>query len=174
MRKFNIENDPLEYNFEYNKEETKNLTDDFNQIREWSKKVNSQTIMRVALRKLNRVMNISEDILNELDSLAKDKDIDIESTEIKELINHLVQSQWVGIPLASAILKFIRPDIFPIIDVRAYRAIYGKKIYSSQYTVDKYIEYIKEIYAISKKTGRKIEEIDQQLYEFDKTHNGKI
>jgi hypothetical protein len=90
------------------------------------------------------------------------------------LINHLVQSQWVGIPLASAILKFIRPDIFPIIDVRAYRAIYGKKIYSSQYTVDKYIEYIKEIYAISKKTGRKIEEIDQQLYEFDKTHNGKI
>jgi hypothetical protein len=34
MRKFNIENDPLEYNFEYNKEETKNLTDDFNQIRE--------------------------------------------------------------------------------------------------------------------------------------------
>jgi hypothetical protein len=49
--------------------------------------------MRVALRKLNRVMNISEDILNELDSLAKDKDIDIESTEIKELINHLVQSQ---------------------------------------------------------------------------------
>ena len=76
--------------------------------------------------------------------------------------------------MASSILKFLRPDIFPIIDVRAYRAIYGKKIYSSQNTIEKYIDYVKKINVISKSLDIDLNEVDEQLYCFDKEHNGKI
>lgn len=75
-------------------------------------------------------------------------------------------------PLASTILKFLRPDVFPIIDVRAYRALFDKKIYT--YTYDKYIEYCKEIYKIRDIKGIKLSEVDEQLYMFDKDKNGKI
>ncbi len=60
--------------------------------------------------------------------------------------------------MASTILKFIRPDIFPIIDIRAYRAIFGVKLYSSQYSIEKYINYVEEVYKI-----RDLLNIDLQL-----------
>ena len=76
--------------------------------------------------------------------------------------------------MASSILKFIRPDIFPIIDVRAYRALTGKKIYSSQYNIDLYVKYVEQLKEYADKLNRPLSEMDEQLYEFDKEHNGKI
>jgi len=102
------------------------------------------------------------------------QELKIQSNLVFEALELLTNSNGIGFPMASAILKFIRPDIFPIIDVRAYRTIYGKKIYSTQYTVEKYIEYVKRIYEISKILNIEINEVDEQLYCFDKEHNGKI
>jgi hypothetical protein len=61
-----------------------------------------------------------------------------------------------------------------MIDVRAYRALYGKKISSNQYSIELYTSYVKETYKIAKKFNIKLDEIDEQLYKFDKEENGKI
>lgn len=89
-------------------------------------------------------------------------------------IEKLIQSDGIGFPMATTILKFIRPDIYPIIDIRAYRALYGKKISYSQYSITKYIDYSKKIYTIAKQLKLPLKNIDEQLYKFDKVKNGKI
>ncbi|HEV2295662.1 MAG TPA: hypothetical protein VGR35_17575 [Tepidisphaeraceae bacterium] len=80
--------------------------------------------------------------------------------------------------MASTILKFLRPDIFPIIDVRAYRAVYGKKLHwrpdSVKRNIDLYLGYASDVERISNATGRPLREIDEQLYCFDLAHNGRI
>jgi hypothetical protein len=76
--------------------------------------------------------------------------------------------------MASAFLKFIRPDIFPIIDVRAYRALRGIKIYYSMYKYEIYIKYTKDLMKIAKKFNRPLNEVDEQLYCYDKEYNKNI
>lgn len=86
----------------------------------------------------------------------------------------LVCSDGIGFPMASAILKFLRPDVFPIIDVRAYRAFTGSKPYYSTYTYDKYKEYAKNLLQDAQNRERPLRDMDEQLYCFDQDKNGKI
>ncbi|MGY0646171.1 MAG: hypothetical protein ACW7DN_16505, partial [Paraglaciecola chathamensis] len=92
----------------------------------------------------------------------------------KEVLEKLVLSQGIGFPMASSILKFINPDVFPIIDVRAYRALTGTKPYYGTYSYDKYIQYAEMLTNIAKEIGRPLREIDEQLYCFDQMNNGAI
>lgn len=76
--------------------------------------------------------------------------------------------------MASAILKFIKPTVFPIIDVRAYRALTGNKPYYTTYIYEKYMDYAERLTEISKRLNRPLREIDEQLYCYDKVANGEI
>ena len=173
MIKFDINKDKLNYNFDYNINETNSLKNLFSEIRT-NKSLSVDDIRRVALWKIDRVLGISEDLVKKLDDLAKNNSVNIFDKDVKNIINELTSSQGIGFPMASAILKFLRPDVFPIIDVRAYRVIFGKKLSYSQYSIEKYYNYVKEIYLIRDKLKLPLEQIDEQLYEFDKKHNGKI
>jgi hypothetical protein len=107
--------------------------------------------------------------------LAVKKNLRIEDAEIEEIINELIGCPGVGMPMASTFLKFLRPDVFPIIDVRAYRALFGKKIKSSNsYSYIVYREYVGRIYEIRDRTKLTLSVIDEHLYCFDKEYNGKI
>lgn len=173
MVKFDITKDKLNYNFDYNTDETNNLKNLFSEIRE-NKNLSTNDLRRVSLWKIDRVLEISEELIKKLNGLAKDKSINIYDNNIKEIIIGLTNSNGIGFPMASAILKFLRPNIFPIIDVRAYRAIFGKKLYYSQYSINIYYDYVEEIYLIRDKLKLPLDKIDEQLYEFDKENNGKI
>lgn len=131
-------------------------------------------LRRVSLWKLNRILEVSDDIIEGLRKLASLRTIEINSEPIKKIINELVSSDGIGFPMASSILKFIRPDIFPIIDVRAYRALTGKKLYSSQYNIELYVNYVEQLREYADKLNMPLSDMDEQLYEFDKEHNGKI
>ena len=76
--------------------------------------------------------------------------------------------------MASAILKFINPNLFPIIDVRAYRALMGIKPYYGTYSYEKYMEYSEMLMVMAKDQSKPLREIDEQLYSFDKEYNGAI
>ena len=173
MVQFDITKDKLDYNFSYNANETNNLKNLFSEIRD-NKTLTINDLRRVSLWKIYRVLEISDELIKKLNSLAKDKSANIFDDKVKEIIVDLTNSNGIGFPMASAILKFLRPDIFPIIDIRAYRAIFDKKLYSSQYSIDIYYNYVKEIYLIRDKLKLPLDKIDEQLYEFDKKHNGKI
>lgn len=170
MKTFDIHNDSLNYHFSYNPDETKFLQTNMKN----KKDITVDDIRRISLWKLDRVLDVSDETISNLKKIAVQNDITIKSNLALSTLNMLTNSNGIGFPMASAILKFIRPDIFPIIDVRAYRALYGKKIYSSQYTIEKYIDYVEKIYEISKSLQIELYQIDEQLYCFDKEHNGKI
>jgi thermostable 8-oxoguanine DNA glycosylase len=168
MRIFNKETDHLSHNFDYNVVETEEL-----------KKVSYENISiedlrRIALWKLDRVIEVPDELLFELKQLPSNKSLTVDSDLSKSILKDLVACDGIGYPMASAFLKFIRPDIYPIIDVRAYRALYGKRISYSQYTTEIYVEYAKELKAISDRRDIPLSKIDEQLYCFDKEFNGSI
>lgn len=166
--KYNFDEHDLKYTFNYHLEEKENISKSINK-----EEISIEDIRRVALWKYNRIIEIEGNLLERLSKVVSDKNIDIESKEVKNLIEEMVNCKGIGMPLASTILKFLRPDVFPIVDTRAYRAIFGKKV-GSRCTYDKYIEYCKEIYKIRDIKGIKLSEVDEQLYMFDKDKNGKI
>jgi len=58
--------------------------------------------------------------------------------------------------------RFIKPDIFPIIDVRAYRALTGKKPYYATYSYDEYVKYTKELMRLADlDSDRTLREMDE-------------
>jgi hypothetical protein len=167
---FNIEADKLNYEFGFNPKETSSIHNKLNN----NSNLNINDMRRIALWKLDRVLNIPDEIIENLNKLASDKNLSHRDDISIKTIKDLVKCEGVGFPMASSILKFIRPDIYPIIDVRAYRALKGKKLYYSSYTLDLYLDYVDNLVQFSKLFKMPLKQIDEQLYEFDKKYNGKI
>ena len=165
---YNEDTHKLDYKFDYHIQEKQ----DIRNLMKEKEEIDIDDIRRIALWKYNRIINIDEKLLMDMSKLMNKKELVIDSKEVQEIIERLIECTGVGMPLASAVLKFIRPDVFPIIDVRAYRALFGKKIYKYTYTV--YLQYCKRVYEIQNNLGIPLDEIDEQLYEFDKYHNGTI
>ena len=162
--------DVLNFEFLYHAAETEQLHKKLNA----SISISEDDLRRVSLWKSNRVLSVREELLQKLNKLSSLKNIDLKNPLVKETIDELVLSQGIGFPMASAILKFINPNIFPIIDVRAYRALTGNKPYYGTYSYEKYIDYAEKLSEIAKSINKPLREIDEQLYCFDKKHNGKI
>ncbi|MGN7358462.1 hypothetical protein ACTHPF_13455 [Paenibacillus sp. SAF-054] len=170
MRRFDQTKDDLGFSFHYNNAETDELNKRLNNNKDFT----LDDLRRVALWKINRVLDIPDDLLLELREFLSEEDLSIDNVKLKPLVNRLLECSGIGMPMVSSFLKFLRPDVFPIIDVRAYRAIYGKKIYYQSYSYDTYIDYVKKVYEIRDHFKMPLSEVDQQLYCFDKEYNGKI
>lgn len=169
-RKFEQASDVLNFNFDYNPVETAALHQHLN----GNTNVGVDDLRRVSLWKSNRALNVSSGTLDKLRRVAGNSSIALDDQDSKEAIEALVASDGIGFPMASAILKFINPFVYPIIDVRAYRALTGTKPYYSTYTFAKYVSYAKALQAIARDCNRPLREIDEQLYCFDEKHNGEI
>lgn len=165
---FNTDTDRLDFNFDYNPVETAALR---NRTYE---NLTIEDIRRFALWKLDRVVDVPDELLNRLRSIAETNPLTARTAEAVNIINDLVACDGIGYPMASAFLKFIRPDVFPIIDVRAYRALKGVRLRTHQYNTELYLEYVDRIRDISVRRNVPLAVVDEQLYCFDKQHNGKI
>ena len=169
-KRYQPEQDDLDFTFSYNDKETAELHAKLN----GSTSITEDDLRRVSLWKSDRVLSVSKKTLEKLNELSAKSDVKLKDGLVKEVIENLVISQGIGFPMASAILKFIKPTVFPIIDVRAYRALTGKKPYYATYSYEKYIDYAEKVSEISKKLNRPLNEIDEQLYCYDQKHNGEI
>ena len=87
--------------------------------------------------------------------------------------------------MASTILRFRNPNIFQIIDQRAYRVIKGDPLKLSQIKetsrettinkqIDVYIEYLEEIREKCKKLDVDFDDADRVLYIIDKNINKSV
>lgn len=168
MKIFNINSDKLDYEFKYNDSETQLLKAE-NYLN-----LSRSDLFRIALWKIDRVINVPDDLLLELRNLSKDSSLQYDSDFSIDIIKKLVSCDGVGYPMASTFLKFIRPDIYPIIDVRSLRALTGKKFQYYQYNIKLYLWYTEELMKIAKLHKLKLHQVDEQLYEFDKKFNGNI
>ena len=178
-RIFQIGVDELNFPYDYNLEEAQNLHARFGQIRANNNgALTTDDLRRVALWKINRILDVPDELLEQLQDIARQENLDILTKDGREqiegLFEQLVLCPGIGFPMASAILKFLRPDIFPIIDVRAYRTLFRQRLRSHQYTFEKYMDYVICVYEIRDTYGIELARVDEQLYEFDREHNGRI
>jgi len=75
----------------------------------------------------------------------------------------------IGVPVASTILHFIYPKVFPIMDVRASEALYYLgNLKAKGRNPKNYVNYRKEILNINQKTNCTIREIDKAFFAYHK------
>jgi len=89
------------------------------------------------------------------------------------LINDLLKSPGVRLPIASTILKFYQPKAFPIIDQRAYYQLFSEKLPHNAGT-ETYLQYIKKCIDVGKRYNIPFEKIDEVLYQKDKEEGHKL
>lgn len=138
-------------------------------------------INSIVLWKLNRTPFISTETVR---LIIKIKDITLENLDervddVKKVIIALLESKGVRMPMGSTVLHFYNPNVFPIIDQRAYRELYGKEIPERCKNNDWvliYIKYVKDCkaYHETKCPNIPFTRIDQVLYQLDKNSGKKV
>lgn len=167
--------------YNYNKELTKELDGLHPQ------NLSKEILFKIVLWKLNRYPYISDDLIKDLQAIS-----DMENhCDARETIGKLLKTPGIRLPMASAILRFLKPDVFQIIDDRAYRALLPgepkyptkppKKItdkYINKYidkSIDIYFKYLEKIHEISKSNPKfPFKYADRILYQSDIERENKI
>lgn len=131
-------------------------------------KITQKDLCELRVWSLNRSMLLDGVTLDKLNNIKMLEEEQITDDVVRELMDLLVERHGIGIPLASHILKLVRPDVFPVMDMRSYRAIYGYKLRFSEFTLDRYLEYREKVKSIAEKYQIDISHVDEQLYIYDK------
>lgn len=75
----------------------------------------------------------------------------------------------IGVPVASTILHFIYPSIFPIMDVRAAEALYySGYLNAKSRTQNNYANYRRVITDIAQQNKCSLRELDKALFAYHK------
>lgn len=164
-----------EYN--YNKELTEEL-DDLD-----PQNPSKEMLFKIVLWKLNRYPYISDDLIEDLKDIS-----DLEKhRDASKTIGKLLKTRGIRLPMASAILRFLNPDVFQIIDDRAYRTLQpGSRKYPEkpqkitgkyiQESTKIYFEYLDKIREISESAPAcfPFKKADRILYQLDIELGNKI
>ena len=140
-------------------------------------KFNQELINEIVLWKVNRYALLSDQILSELNTLTNLRRG--QHCQSKTVLNKLLKTRGIDLPMASAILRFRNPCVFQIIDRHAYRAVYGEKypLYPASPNhrkINLYFEYLDKLIEISNNRNLEYKMLDRLLYEFDKQINGQL
>lgn len=150
-------------------EKLDNLTEDFSQ----------EIINEIVLWKVNRYVKISDEAKLAL-NLIKNADTELNTELSKCVLSKLLKCNGIRLAMASTILRFKNPNIYQIIDQRAYRIIYGKDLKYSLTNIDNQIEvYLNYLDLLKEKCNEydiDFKLSDRILYALDKKEefNGEI
>lgn len=161
------------YNYEYQYNFQEQLTEKLDAL-DWD--FNQEIINQIILWKVNRFAWISDKTLDLLNKISKNnKQIDNEL--LKQILNSLLDTKWIRLPMASTILRFKNPNIFQIIDQRVYRLIYWKELQinwiKNEEIINLYIKYLTDLKEICIKYKINFSQSDRILYSLDKIANWK-
>ena len=158
-----------EYNYEYQSELTKKLDS-------ISGNFNQSIINEIILWKVNRYAKIEDDTLIYLNQIKKsDRKIDISLTS--KILEKLLLTKGIRLPIASSILRYKNSSIYQIIDQRVYRLINDCELKlpsSIKNQIDLYLTYLAKLREICKNKNIPFKDADRILYEIDKKVNKKI
>lgn len=163
-----------EGDFEYNYH--KSLTDKLDNSK---KSFDQNSINEIVLWKVSRYVDIKSNVLKLINS------IDIESTKIDKektakILEELLLTKGIQLPMASTILRFKNKQIYQIIDQRVFRIIYkGEKLklktYPStkniQLQIELYFSYLQDLKVVCKKLNIPFSDSDRILFMADKRIN---
>ena len=142
-------------------------------------------VNEIVLWKLNRMVFIDDDVLKELKMISNINSpsdaIGIDLNRTKRLVRGLIKSKGVKLPMASSLMHFFNPNVFPIFDQRAYRVIYLANYNANnnvENNIDLYVDYLKKCIAYYNKNQLDkffpFSEIDKYLYQLDKEIGNKV
>lgn len=168
--------------FSYESED--NITSRIKNLDKANSQNNRDIINAIVLWKINRSVEISNDTLNLLNSLdyLKTPLEAVKDAQVHKVIMELLSSKGIKLAVASAILHFYYPQIFPIIDQRSYRELMQEE-YPSYLSKDKnkkylklYLAYIEKCYEFNVQQCPNIlfEYVDKVLYQIDKEKGNKV
>jgi len=109
--------------FDYQKELTVKLDKTKSQF-------NQELLNEIVLWKVNRYALFNSTLISEINTISSWKVLNKEKT--RKILTSLLKTKGVQLAMASNILRFRNPNIFQIIDQRAYRVIKGDPLKLSQ------------------------------------------
>jgi hypothetical protein len=179
LEKSEYEKEVLNYKtkgFDYQKKLTKKLDKTKSQF-------NQELLNEIVLWKVNRYALFNSTLINEINTISSWKVLNKEKT--RKILTSLLKTKGVQLAMASTILRFRNPNIFQIIDQRAYRVIEGGPLKLSQInetsrdkTIDKqieiYLDYLVNIKKACKKLDIDFDDADRVLYIIDKNINKSV
>lgn len=163
---FDIKYNQKEIEFNYQNKLTRRL--DF-----LSRDFDQSIINEIVLWKINRYAELNEPALDLLNQINKRlKKINIEMT--RKVLEALLTTKGIKLPMASTILRFKNPNLYQIIDQRAYRFIYGIELKIPNKLddqIDLYLEYLSKLRKVCDDFNIPFNQSDRILYSLDKKHN---
>jgi hypothetical protein len=90
----------------------------------------------------------------------------LSATDEGERMHALVELEGVGVPTASTLLHFARPDEYPILDVRALESL-GQNA-RSVYPVTYWLDYLHACRRLAQCHGVSIRTLDKALWQYSK------
>lgn len=167
--------------YDYNEQETAALDN----LSRFDIRITPDLLRRITLWKLDRVLEIDEKSCLVLESMRKYKQFDDNCKEAtRNVLSVLFEQKGVGLPMASTYLRFINPEVFPIIDVRALRAAFDynpaelgetkfPNLATAKNKIDIYIKYVERLNKISKDGFHGLQiafsDLDRVLYVIDQS-----
>ena len=144
------------------------------------KNLTHKDIFQITAWKIDRYPEMQRKTLNSLNKLKTLVQLDEKVTE--EVLINLLASHGIGLPVASAFLRFINPKVYQIIDVRAYRAAFDYIPQEKSYVFTKcetqikvYLDYLAQLRSIDANSEKgyhgyrvAFENLDRFLYDVDK------
>ncbi len=142
-----------------------------------------ELLNEIVLWKVNRYATIPQtafDKINSIDVNAKDIDEELTKDILTELLGK--ESKGIQLAMASTILRFRNPNIYQIIDQRAFRFAMEKPLeikhgYSKE-NIDNqivlYLDYLRELQKIAILKNCDFKDLDRILYMYDKQYNDEL
>jgi hypothetical protein len=140
-----------------------------------------EIINEIVLWKVNRYLSTEKaDWLKDFNELKNIDNVEEHKEKIKAVLQKMLLTRMVQLPMASTLLRFRNPEIFQIIDERTFRLIFAnddaaRRKYNSTKAdkkIDLYFEYLKQLREKCKSKNIPFSESDRLLYQFDKEENG--
>ena len=130
-----------------------------------------EIINEVVLWKVNRYVNLDDTTLELLNKVGE-KDFDD-----TKLLEKLLNTDGIRLPMASTILRFKNPDIYQIIDQRAYRFLTGAEFKESSIAkkqIELYREYLEKLIEVCEANKILFRDSDRIFYLKDIELNSKV
>ena len=136
-----------------------------------------ERVNEIVLWKVNRYVRLSSYVLRSLNAVRRLHPR--EHRQAAPLLATLLRTHGIDLAMASTLLRFRNPEVFQIIDRRAYRAVFGKpyRLYFATPDATKqktFFEYIDRLHELAESRNLPFRDMDRILYVFDKRMNGPL
>ncbi len=136
-----------------------------------------ELLNEIVLWKVNRYVSLDQDQLHRIDGFRGLKPG--EHGKARSVLEELLPTHGVDLPMASTFLRFRNPAVFQIIDRHAYRAVYGRDYKMHTKTpvkkkIEVYFAYLDGLRLLCDSKGLNFGTVDRVLYQFDKKTNGSL